>query len=102
MVSIASGDVFLEVAWGLKTWTPKNACSKRPPQKPSAATSYLAPPSLIAEAPERASPVIDCSGGSMHTSWHTSDIKFAVKTHFIVLQCRDSTLGGGGGGGGGG
>ena len=36
--------------------------------------------SLIAEAPERTSPVIGCSGGSMHTSWHTSDIKFAVKS----------------------
>ena len=43
-------------------------------------TSGPALSSLIAKAPEKALPVIGCSGGSMHTSWHTFDIKFAVKS----------------------
>ena len=72
-------------AWGLKTFT-----SKRPPQKPLAATSSLAPSSVIAEAPESASPesaspvsaspVIGCKVGSMHTLWYTSYISFAVRS----------------------
>ncbi len=40
-----------EGARGLKTLTSKYALSKRPPKKPFAAMSSLAPSSLIAEAP---------------------------------------------------
>ena len=68
-------------AWGLKTST-----SKQPPQKPVAATSSLAPSSVIAEAPESASPAIGCKVGSMHTSWYTSDISFAVRS--LTSLCR--------------
>ena len=64
----------------------KKARSKRPPQKPLAATSSLASSSAIAEAPESASLVIGCKVGLMHTSWHTSDISFAVRS--LTSLCR--------------
>ena len=70
----------------MKTLTSKKVRSNRPPQKPLAATSSLTPSSLIAEAPESASPVIGSRVGSMHTSWQTSAIKFAVRS--LISLCR--------------
>ena len=77
LVSVASGDVLdVRGGMGVEDMDSKECTFEQPFQKPSAMTSSLAPYSLIAEAHERASPVISCSGGSMPTSWHTSDIKF--------------------------
>ena len=78
--SVAGGrGCLFDGARGLKTFT-----SKRSPQKPLAATSSLASSSVIAEAPESASPVIGCKVGSMHTSWYTSDISCCKISDLIV------------------
>ena len=77
---------------GLKTHTSKKAHSKRPPQKPLAATSSLAPSFVMAQVPERASPVIGCKVGSMHTLWQTSLIRFAIKSIFIVSYSWETAL----------
>ena len=65
---------------GVKNSYVKEGTFKQPPQKPLATTLSLVPSSVIAEAPESASPVIGCKVGSMHTSWHTSDKSFAVRS----------------------
>ena len=65
---------------GVKNPSLKNARSKRPPQKPLAATSSLAPSSVMAEAPVSNSPVTGWRDGSMDTLWQTSDNKLAVRS----------------------
>lgn len=61
-------------AWGLNTPTSKKAHLKCLPKNPIAMAPSLAPSSVIAEVPERASPVIGCASpvigykvGSTHT-----------------------------------
>ena len=56
LVLVARGCLF-EGAYGLKTLTSKKALSYWPPQKPLAATSNLAPSSVMAEELARVSPV---------------------------------------------
>ena len=51
----------------------KKVLSRRPPQKPFAAMSSLAPSSVIAEAPLRVSPNSGCKVGSLQASLQTSD-----------------------------
>ena len=53
---------------------------------PETTTSSLAPSSIMAEAPESASPVIGCRVGSVHTSCQTSVIRFAVRSRTSL--CR--------------
>ena len=68
LFSVAGGEgCLLDGAWGLNILTSKKARSKHPPQNTLAATSSLAPSSVMAEVPERASPVIGCKVGSTHT-----------------------------------
>ena len=55
-------------AWELNTPTSKKAHLKcLPPKNPIVMASSLAHPSVIAEVPERASPVIGYKVGSTHT-----------------------------------
>ena len=70
----------------MNTRTSKKARSKGPPQKPFAATSSLAPSSVMAEAPESASPVMGCSVGSMDTLLQTSEMRLAVRS--LTSLCR--------------
>ena len=75
MFPVCTGKALLTIggASGLKTRTSKKVLSRRPPQKPFAAMSSLAPSSIIAEAPLRVSPESGCKVGSMQTSLKTSD-----------------------------
>ena len=56
-----------------KVTSPKATCDN----------SCLAPSSIV---PESASPVIGCKVGPMHTSWQTSDSRFAVRS--LTLLCQ--------------
>ena len=72
MLAIACCRIGLSVrerACGLKTLTSKKVRSYRPPQSPFAAMSSLAPSCVLADAPERCLPVMDCRCGS---AWHYS------------------------------
>ena len=69
MLSIAGGDgLVIGGGTGIKIRTSKKARLWRPSQNPLAAISNLAPSSVMAEAPERGSPVTGCRVGSMQTS----------------------------------
>ena len=69
VLSIAGADgLVIGGGMGLKIQTSKKAHSWRPPQNLLAAISNLAPSSMMAEAPERGSPVTGCRVGSMQTS----------------------------------
>ena len=66
--SVAGGEgLSVRGAGGLNTLTSKKVRSKRPLQNQLVAMSSLAPSFVMAEVPERASPVIGCKVGSMHT-----------------------------------
>ena len=54
-------------------------------QSPFAAMSSLAPSCVLADAPERCSPVMGCRCGSMQTSLHTSDRRLAVRS--LISLC---------------
>ena len=66
-------------AWGLNTLTSKKVLSKVPPQNPFAAMSSRAPSWRLAEAPVKVLFDTGCNPGSIHTSWHTSVSKVAVR-----------------------
>ena len=73
----------LTIRWSMGI---EHSRSKGPPQKPLAATSSLAPSSVMAEAPESASPVMGCSVGSMDTLLQTSEMRLAVRS--LISLCR--------------
>ena len=81
MLPIAGGGLKGSVRGGIgvKTITSNNALSNLPPQKPLAATSSLALSSVVALRVDSVSPDSACRHGSMHTSWHTSVRRLAVR-----------------------
>ena len=68
MFSVTGGEG-LSVRWGIGVEYShgKEGMLKAPSQNPLAVMSSLAPSSVMAKAHERASPVIGCKVGSMHT-----------------------------------
>ena len=78
-------ECWFERACGLKTLTSKKVRSYRPLQSLFAAISSLAPSCVLADAPERGSPVMGCRCGSMQTSLHTSDRRLAVRS--LISLC---------------
>ena len=68
LVFSVKGGEGLSVRWGMGIkYSPVKGTLKRPSQSLLAVTSSLAPSSVMAEVPQKASPGIGCKVGSTHT-----------------------------------
>ena len=84
---LGSGQLLLEGAWGLKTFTSQRVLSCLPPQKPFTAMSSRAPSWILGEFELKVSVDKGYRSGSVLTLWHTSVSKLAVRS-LISLRCR--------------